>query len=399
MEKKKRLYLQRKLQLIFAITLMGVMAVALLSPAFPEIMDHFGISREEIGLLVTAYTLPGVFIAIFIGVLADRLGRKQILVPCLFLFGIAGGACIFSPDFHTLLILRLFQGIGGAGLVTLSITLIGDYFHGIERAEAMGLNASVLSIGTASYPFIGGILGTYSWYAPFLLFFIAIPIGLFSLFYLVEPPRENKLSLQAYGSCIVKIATKGETLMAALAALFAFILLYGGIITYFPVLLHERFHQSSFIIGILTSLQAAMVATVSSQAGRLASHFSKKSLFTTGFIGYGTGLFIMPFIPHVSLFVLPMLIFGLGHGLAVPNIQTFMTELSHVEFRAATMSLYNMSLRLGQTIGPLVLAGILGIFNLDMVFLFSGVLGFGAFLLLLTVSKILEGRDKAMEMG
>jgi hypothetical protein len=124
---------------------MGVMAVALLSPALPEIMDHFGISKVEIGLLVTAYTLPGVFMAIFIGVLADRLGRKQVLVPCIFLFGIAGGACIFSPDFHTLLILRVFQGIGGAGLVTLSITLIGDYFHGLERAEAMGLNASALS--------------------------------------------------------------------------------------------------------------------------------------------------------------------------------------------------------------------------------------------------------------
>jgi MFS family permease len=394
MEEEKRLYLQGKLQLIFAITLMGVMAVALLSPALPEIMAHFGISEGEIGLLVTAYTLPGVFLAIFIGVLADRLGRKQVLVPCLMLFGIAGGACIFSPDFHTLLILRVFQGIGGAGLVTLSVTLIGDYFRGIERAEAMGLNASVLRIGTASYPFIGGILGTYSWYAPFFLFFIALPIGLFSIFYLVEPPRENNLSLRAYGSRIVKIATKGDTLMAALAALFAFILLYGGIITYFPLLLSERFHQSSFAIGIFISLQAVMVAIISSQAGRFASRFSKKGLFTIGFIGYGTSLFLIPFIHSVSWFVVPMLIFGLGHGLVVPNIQTFMTELAPSDFRAATMSLYNMSLRLGQTIGPLLLAGILGVFNfnLDAVFLFSGILGFGTFLLLLIAGKFLEGR-------
>jgi MFS family permease len=70
-----------------------------------------------------------------------------------------------------------------------------------------------------------------------------------------------------------------------------------------------------------------------------------------------------------------------------------MTELAPGEFRAATMSLYNMSLRLGQTIGPLLLAGILVVFNLDAVFLFSGILGFGTFFLLLIVGKILQGRE------
>jgi ACDE family multidrug resistance protein len=389
MEKEKRLYVQGRLQLIFAVTLMGVMGVSLISPALPEIMAHFGLTREEIGLLVTAFTLPGVLIALFIGVLADRLGRKQVLVPCLLLFGFAGGACIFAPDFSTLLILRVFQGIGGSGLVTLSITLIGDYYHGVVRAEAMGFNASALSIGAALYPIIGGILGSYSWYAPFLLFFSAVPIGLLSLGYLTEPARENELSLRAYGRRLAKIATRGDTLVAALAAFLAFILLYGGILTYFPLLLSERFHQPPIVRGILTSLQAVMVAIVSSQAGRLAARFSKRALFTSGFIGYGTGLFLIPFIHHVPGFVLPIMIFGLGHGLVVPNIQTFMTELAPGEFRAATISLYNMSLRLGQTIGPLLLAGISGIFNLDAVFLFSGILGFGTFLLLLTVGKIL----------
>jgi ACDE family multidrug resistance protein len=389
MEKEKRLYAQGRLQLIFAVTLMGVMGVSLISPALPEIMAHFELTTGEIGLLVTAFTLPGVFIAIFIGVLADRVGRKQILVPCLLLFGFAGGACIFAPDFSTLLIIRVFQGIGGAGLVTLSITLIGDYFHGVARAEAMGFNACVLSIGATLYPVIGGILGSYSWYAPFMLFFSAIPIGLLSLGYLIEPARENELSLRAYGHRLAKIATRGDTLVAALAAFLAFILLYGGIITYFPLLLSERFHQPPIVRGILTSLQAVMVAIVSSQAGRLATRFSKRALFTTGFIGYGTGLFLMPFIHSVSWFVVPILIFGLGHGLVVPNIQTFMTELAPGDFRAATMSLYNMSLRLGQTIGPLLLAGILGVFNLDAVFIVSGMLGFGTFFLLLVVSKIL----------
>lgn len=84
--------------------------------------------------------------------LADRYGRKKILVPSLMLFGIAGGACMFTRDYHILLICRFFQGTGAASLGALNVTVIGDLYSGKERTTAMGYNASVLSIGTATYP-------------------------------------------------------------------------------------------------------------------------------------------------------------------------------------------------------------------------------------------------------
>jgi MFS family permease len=88
------------------------------------------------------------------------LGRKKIIVPSLLLFGIAGTACAFARDFNLLLLLRLLQGIGAASLLSLSVTLIGDLYAGDRRANAMGYNASVTSIGTAIYPTVGGALAT-----------------------------------------------------------------------------------------------------------------------------------------------------------------------------------------------------------------------------------------------
>ncbi|MEH1888101.1 MAG: MFS transporter [Nostoc sp.] len=98
--------------------------------------------------MITVYTLPSLFLGPIIGVLADRWGRKIIIVPSLFLFGIAGTACTFARDFNLLLWLRLLQEIGAASLLSLSITLIGDFYTGDRRSTAMGYNASISSVGT-----------------------------------------------------------------------------------------------------------------------------------------------------------------------------------------------------------------------------------------------------------
>ena len=164
---EEKLFRDRNLQVIFGVTLIAVLSVSSITPAFPSIMQEFNITPGQVGLLITFFTLPGVFLAPVLGVLADRLGRKRILVPSLFLFALAGAACAFTRDFNLLLVLRIFQGIGGASLGSINTTLIGDLYSGPRRAEAMGLNASVLSIGTGSYPAIGGALAVFGWNYPF----------------------------------------------------------------------------------------------------------------------------------------------------------------------------------------------------------------------------------------
>lgn len=378
---------------------MGVMGVSLISPIFPAVIEHFDITERQVGLVVTAYTLPGVFVAVVIGVLADRYGRKRILLPLLLLFGIAGAGCALAPNFRTLIVLRVFQGIGGAGLVTLSTTLIGDYYDGAQRGAAMGLNASVLSIATATYPFVGGLLGTIGWFAPFILFILAVPIAVWALFELVEPTAGESVGLKEYTHRVGQIASSGETLAGAFAGFLAFVLLYGGIITYFPVLMEQRFGASSTVIGGLQSSMSIVVAIVTSQNGVLVKRFSERALFTTGFLGYGIGLVLIPFVPSPLWFLLPLAVFGFGHGLVVPNVQTFMTKLAPGQFRAATMSLYNIALRLGQTLGPVVL-GLVYVFGFESLYLVAGgIAGIGFVILLASLRPRLPTDPRGEHTG
>ena len=73
------LYRDRNLQIIFAITLMAVLGVASISPAFPAITRHFAVTPRQIGWLITLFTLPGVLLTPVLGVLADRVSKKIVI--------------------------------------------------------------------------------------------------------------------------------------------------------------------------------------------------------------------------------------------------------------------------------------------------------------------------------
>ena len=114
--KATEVYKDYNLHIVFAVTLMAVLGTSSVTPAFPEVAQEFGISRGQVGLLITVFTLPGVLLTPVLGALSDRFGRRKILIPSLVLFGIAGGACAFAPDFDLLLAFRALQGVGAASL-------------------------------------------------------------------------------------------------------------------------------------------------------------------------------------------------------------------------------------------------------------------------------------------
>jgi MFS transporter, ACDE family, multidrug resistance protein len=90
--------------------LMAMLGTSSVTPAFPQIQGEFGISSAQVRLLITVFTLPGILLTPVAGVLSDRYGRRKVLVPSLYLFGVAGVACALAMDFGLLLVLRILRG-------------------------------------------------------------------------------------------------------------------------------------------------------------------------------------------------------------------------------------------------------------------------------------------------
>jgi ACDE family multidrug resistance protein len=379
-----RVYKDRNLHVLWGVTLMAVLGTSSITPAFPTIVRELGVSSGQVGLLITVFTLPGIVMTPLLGVLSDRYGRKKILVPALLLFGIAGGACAFARDFNVLLALRFFQGMGAAALGTLNVTVIGDIYDGRERSSALGYNSSVLSAGTASYPAIGGLLATFGWFYPFALPLAAIPIAIVVLFSLHNPEPRNDDRLRDYFGSVWENLHDREVFGLIGASLLTFIVLFGPQISYLPILMNARFDAPSYVIGAVLSSASVTTALTSTQLGRLTRRFSEKGLLKVAFVLYAIALIVVAFTPSLPLLVLPAVLFGVAQGINLPNVFSLLNAHAPTENRGAFMATNGMSLRAGQTIGPLFMASAAGTLGLTGAYLTAAGL---AFLLVLALVR------------
>lgn len=359
------------LWLLFAVTLVGVGNVSSVSPAFPQVVEVFGISRVQVGWVVTAYSLPGILSAPLAGMGADRLGRKRVLVPTLFVFGLAGGACALARSFPVLLGLRAVQGLAAAPLVGLAVTIIGDRYDGATRATAVGYNATALNVGTAAYPAVGGALAAIAWYVPFALPLLALPVGAAVAWKLETPAVDEAANGQSFRDYLTMVGERlrDRRIAGLLAVNFGiFLLIFGAFLTYLPELLDARFGASSLTAGGVLAAASVSSALVATQLGRLTAWVAPRRLIQASLVIDGVALALMPLAPGAWGVGAASLLYGVAQGLNQPALQTRLAELSSEASRGVLLSLNGMILRLGQAVGPLLLGFALVVGPIEAVF-------------------------------
>ncbi|WP_254824933.1 MFS transporter [Haloglomus halophilum] len=336
---------------IISSSLIGVMGVSLISPLLPELRSVFGVSDAAVGLFITAYSIPGIFLTPFIGYAADRIGRKWVLVPLLFTFGIAGAGIAFTTNLFVALGLRFLQGIGATALVMLAVTLIGDIYEGNRRDTLIGINGSMIGVGAAFYPLLGGVLATVRWSVPFLFFGVAIPVGILAVLTLDESTGASDVQLSTYITRIYAVIQLPEALALFAAMFLAVFIYYGAVITALPLLLSDEFGLTSSPIGLILAVAALANAVTSSLYGRISQRRTAPELISLGFVAFGSGLLLIWRSSTTGVIVIALLSFGIGIGLALPSIDMKVVTLVSEDLRAGMMGVRTSMLRLGQTIG------------------------------------------------
>lgn len=363
---------------------MAVLGSSSIGPALPAMAKDLNIPAEKIGLVITAFVVPIALGTPVAGVLADRFGRKQILVPSLLLFAIAGVICAFAPNFRTLLEFRFLQGIGAAPLESLALTLISDLYTGKVLTSAMGFNGSMIGMSLALYPLISGGLAGLGWRYPFLMALSAIPIAFLVLFTLKIPklPKQENFKFQDYLQNIwgsINNLQVGALLFAVVAL---FILLFGAYFTYIPILASDSLGASNVVIGIVQASMALSLAFVSSQLGLFAQKLSEITLIKASFIIYALALVITPFLHNIWLLFIPSALFGAAHGMVFPSTQALLGGLAPQQHRGGFMAVNATVLSLGQALGPLLSGVAFGVWGMQGVFYANAVFAIATFALL-----------------
>ena len=143
--------------------------------SLPSISRSLQANFSGIEWVITAYTLTFASLMLPAGALADRLGRKRILITGLSIFTLASFFCGMAPSLAVLVAARAFQGVGAALQLSAGLATLSSSFQGDQRARAFAFWGSVVGIGISLGPIVGGfITQMFGWQ---WAFYINLPIG------------------------------------------------------------------------------------------------------------------------------------------------------------------------------------------------------------------------------
>jgi EmrB/QacA subfamily drug resistance transporter len=160
-------------------TFMLMLDLSVVSIALPSIHTSLQAGFSAMQWVFDAYALTLAAFLVTAGSIADRSGRKPIFLGGLLLFTAASLACGLAGNIDVLNISRGVQGVGAAIMFAVGPALLGNVFHGKERATAFGMFGASVGVAAASGPLIGGALtGGPGWR---WIFFLNVPVGLVTL--------------------------------------------------------------------------------------------------------------------------------------------------------------------------------------------------------------------------
>ncbi|MGH2974219.1 MAG: MFS transporter [Solirubrobacterales bacterium] len=165
--------------LISIATFMLLLDITVVNVALPDIQRDLNASLSSLQWVVDAYSLTLAAFLLTAGSLGDRLGRRRVFTLGFAVFTGASFLCGIAGSPTLLNLARGLQGVGGAGMFATSLALIGQEFHGKDRATAFGVWGATVGGAVAIGPLVGGVITEHlgwEW-----IFFVNVPIGLLAI--------------------------------------------------------------------------------------------------------------------------------------------------------------------------------------------------------------------------
>jgi EmrB/QacA subfamily drug resistance transporter len=179
--------------------------------AVPVITRHFGAGVAAIQWTLTSYLLAVAALLLVAGALADRFGRRRVLLIGLLVMGVASVLCAIASSIELLIAARAVQGIGAALVVPTSLALLNGTLEPADRARGIGVWAGLSTLATTAGPYAGGwLIDHASWRWVFLLNLPLVLLALAALRRVPETTGERRsLSLDAVGALLGVVGLGG----------------------------------------------------------------------------------------------------------------------------------------------------------------------------------------------
>lgn len=334
-----------------------VLGAVLLAPVLPRMQAHFVETPAAQVLVPISLTIPALMIALlapFAGVIADRLGRKPLLIGSMVLYSLFGLLPLWLESLPAIVASRAGLGLAEAGIMTCCTTLMGDYYQGARRERLFALQMVCTSLSAALFIALGGALGQDTWRTPFFLYGVGVLLLPLMAWLLWEPKARAPVAAPQTADSLPWSALLPLYLFSALAGVSLFIV---------PV-------QAGFLLGLLQvdSPQQIGMTMGANQLGvligalsfRLLGRYPKQHLLLLAFAVAGIGGWMLASAESPRVLTAAVLINGLGIGLMLPTLITWV--MAHASFaqRGRATGGFTAALFAGEFISPLIVLGLTG---------------------------------------
>ena len=176
-------------------SLVVALDATILVPVLPTLAVELNGTAIEAFWTGTAYLLSHAVLQPFLATLSDIFDRRELLVPSIFLFALGSVLCGIANDFILMLVGRVVQGIGGAGIIALSQIIFADLVPLRQRPKYFTMVLGAWAVGSLLGPLIGGLFverATWRWcfWLNLPICGIALPMAIFFLGNLSRPPGD-----------------------------------------------------------------------------------------------------------------------------------------------------------------------------------------------------------------
>ena len=367
------------------------------APALPAMAEHFASSFGGNGALFAqlVMTVPAVMLILAApaaGLLAERWGRRLVLVISLLLLTLAGAAALITPDAISLMACRLLLGVAGGGILTVCLSLAGDFPEGGPRERLLGFAvAGASTLAALALIGGGGLVDRLGWRAPFALYLLAVPVLL--------------VAWRAVGRDAADDSEPGSGFLSSLRPLWwVYLTVVALTIGMFmpsiqgPFLLQTAGVTSAATQGTVAAACALVAALSSASFGWLVRVVRPSGLFVLIAACFGVGSLIMAMSDSVWTIGGGSALMGVAAGLVEATSATVILSRVSAHARDHAVGLLLSAVFLGQFLNPWVVDPLRQAFGIHGAFIAVGV-AFLALAIVLAVGHLRQVNASASARG
>ncbi|WP_331374461.1 MFS transporter [Sinorhizobium chiapasense] len=339
---------------LLCVSALTIMSGATISASLPGIEARFAETEGAALLSRLMLTLPAIFIAALApvaGVIADRFGRKRLLLLSLVVFALAGSSGLVLDNLPALLAGRAVLGISVAGIMTTATALVGDFFEGAARDRYMGFQAAFVGIGGAIFLSGGGLLADIHWRGPFAIYCLAFAL-LPAVLALIPEPHRTAVS----HSVEVKAAPRHGFALPLVLVLFAACLhfaIFYMLPTQLPFYLKSLGIAQPSRAGIAIGAGQVVGVLAALSFSRVRSQIGRMGVFALGFAALGAGYIGLGSAQSYAGILAATAITGISMGLMTPNLSASLLAIAPPALRGRLSGALIAAIFAGQFVSPL----------------------------------------------